>query len=838
MIFSGSTTVESSTLSDYNFETGDFTLHCWMSATGSGPLFTQYSSGLSVEINPNGSIRFAVKSGERFQVAESTRTGLNDGIWRQVTAVKFGKELSLFVDGKKLTVTENWINQESAGLGEHTQLFMGNMGPISIWRVALHEEEVHEIFVKPLKGDEPGLLSIHDSGHEGNQEIAITAPLSVIITVNNTMNEVLEKQALNTDNIYYEQFPQQIPANSKIEITIEKPDTSWLGIECTVTYENSLGSIEIEILKSYDKYESGIVTRVGKDIIDQLDIILSEEFVMRANLMVSESLVMVMMKNFYNFLNALRGKLPLDRVKTGDGNLFNVVDYNKACQIFNLYFELKPLAIVYCTSAEEVQLVYKNAIANNLPVRVRSGGHDHEGECSGTDTIVIDMTGINHVRLAKPEGEDGPVYAHIGPGIRFISLTTILAQQGVMIPHGTCATVGIAGFTMGGGWGPWTRKAGMCCESLVGATIMLGDGTLEKLDATTGKVPELLWALRGGGGMSYGIVTELVIKTFPLPAELIKFEVEWNKYGVDPGTLTLIPNGKVPTLQVLNAWEAVIDSTDTQRLIGTNLKISAKNWDQDTYDNFDERKVSHNCIMYGYWEGDQKTLQEFISLNFKNVPGYDLRIDGEGGSRQNYGSNLMSNWDRESFYNVRRLLKGEKSKPLPPDLDAPAPHKITSRLVDAEGLSESGYRALLQSLTSPLISAENRELGLFSYITLGAISGNFYKEIKPEQKEQSAFPYKEKRYTIQYQTWWDEQLAAKQEGENNPVYEHTNRALDWMQVCRNFDIPGTSGAFISFKDSSIPTRVYFDKSYDKLVEIKKQFSRDPLNHFRTRKTII
>ncbi|MCO6427920.1 BBE domain-containing protein [Nitrosomonas communis] len=70
------------------------------------------------------------------------------------------------------------------------------------------------------------------------------------------------------------------------------------------------------------------------------------------------------------------------------------------------------------------------------------------------------------------------------------------------------------------------------------------------------------------------------------------------------------------------------------------------------------------------------------------------------------------------------------------------------------------------------------------------------------------------------------------------MYTRLNRALDWMDICRDYDIPNTSGAFISFKDSSVPTRTYFDKSYNELVKIKQTRVKDPYNHFSSRKTII
>ena len=403
-----------------------------------------------------------------------------------------------------------------------------------------------------------------------------------------------------------------------------------------------------------------------------------------------------------------------------------------------------------------------------------------------------------------------------------------------MIAHGTCATVCISGFTLGGGWGPWTRKEGMNCEHLLGATIMLGDGKLVDVDEEGGHVPDLLWALKGGGGMSYGIVTEFRIQTFPLPDTLIKFELEWNRYH-DEKQENLYLIKPVPTIQVLKAWEEIIKSKTTGQLIGTNLKINGK----PAEGSFDPNEITHNCVMYGYWEGSQDSLEDFVKENFGDIAPI-IKIDGKGGEnpKEDYGNRLMSSWDRESYHAIQTemhkkgMLEGE---PIPPDLDKPAPHKITSRLVNKEGLNDRGYAQLLLSLTSPLILKENRKLGLFTYVTLGAIVGDYYYN-NPDGN--SAFPYKDKLYTIQYQTWWNTDKKSRLKGQNSNVHDNTNRALDWMEVSRDFDIPNTSGAFISFKDSSIPTKIYFDKSYERLKKIKIEFCKDPHNHFRTRKTII
>lgn len=513
--------------------------------------------------------------------------------------------------------------------------------------------------------------------------------------------------------------------------------------------------------------------------------------------------------------------------------------YNQRRQIFNRNFQFKPIVIVLCASTEQVSGLVKFTTAEALPLRVRSGGHDHEGECTGTDVVLMDLSKLNKVTIHNG-------YAAIEPGIIFKDLTTLLAKSEVMIPHGTCATVGIAGFTLGGGWGPWTRKHGMCCESVIGATVVLGDGSVVNVSQQEEYENEksLLWALKGGGGFSYGIVTEFRITTFTLPPSLIKFKLQWNKlehlhhlqqYFAHPHHLT-------PTLDVLQAWEQVIDREGelNERLVGTNLKISAKHARPN--EPFEVDKVSHNCIMYGYWEGTEESLMEFIHVNFSNVPHYKYKNLGTGGTHHqdvNYGDNLMSSWDRFSFHEVQQQMLGaEDDAPFPPDLDDPAPHKITSRLVEQQGLNKEGYVKLLESLTSPLIEIGNVQLGLFSYITLGAINGRYYKNITPAQAIHSAFPYKDRLYTIQYQTWWNEKDKQKAKGENNRVYNRVNRALDWMEVCRDYNIPNTSGAFISFKDSSVPTKTYFDANYHKLIQVKHKHSKDPYNHFRSRKTII
>jgi FAD/FMN-containing dehydrogenase len=95
-----------------------------------------------------------------------------------------------------------------------------------------------------------------------------------------------------------------------------------------------------------------------------------------------------------------------------------------------------------------------------------------------------------------------------------MQVANALAPHGLVVPGGTCATVGIAGLTMGGGQGVTGRRFGLTCDSLEGATVVLADGTAVQCDAN--RHDDLFWALRGGGGGNFGVVTSFTFAAHPL----------------------------------------------------------------------------------------------------------------------------------------------------------------------------------------------------------------------------------------------------------------------------------------------------------------------------------
>ena len=191
-----------------------------------------------------------------------------------------------------------------------------------------------------------------------------------------------------------------------------------------------------------------------------------------------------------------------------DGLLIRPGDsrYSSARRLFQPQFDsLTPSGVVYVAGAQDVATCLAFARKHHLPVAARSGGHSYAGWSSNSG-LVLDVG-----KLAGISTSSG--VATIGAGARLIDVYTGLAAHGVTVPAGSCPTVGVAGLTLGGGVGVTGRAYGLTCDSLTGAEVVTADGKTRNVSATSD--PDLFWALRGGGGGNFGVVTSLSYRTHP-----------------------------------------------------------------------------------------------------------------------------------------------------------------------------------------------------------------------------------------------------------------------------------------------------------------------------------
>lgn len=182
-------------------------------------------------------------------------------------------------------------------------------------------------------------------------------------------------------------------------------------------------------------------------------------------------------------------------------------DYARFRQPFNKRIVLAPAVIAACRSEAGVQRAVEYAKAQGLSIAIKSGGHSFEGYSLNQNGLVIDLSQMNRLQL------DAGGRLTAGPGCKLGQLFEYLLPRERLIPTGSCGGVGIAGLTLGGGYGMFSRKYGLTCDSLTRVRLVDGQGRLQDSRAT----PELLWACRGGGNGNFGIVTSLEFDTQPAP---------------------------------------------------------------------------------------------------------------------------------------------------------------------------------------------------------------------------------------------------------------------------------------------------------------------------------
>ncbi|MDH6575832.1 FAD-binding oxidoreductase [Kitasatospora sp. MAP5-34] len=180
--------------------------------------------------------------------------------------------------------------------------------------------------------------------------------------------------------------------------------------------------------------------------------------------------------------------------------------YDTASQLFQPQFDsLRPSAVAYVGGADDVATCLAFAQRYGVPVTARSGGHSYAGWSSGGG-LVLDVGKLDSVT-----GDSGG--AVVGAGARLIDVYAGLAGRGATIPAGSCPTVGVTGLALGGGIGVTGRAYGLTCDSLTGAEIVTADGKIRQVGP--GSDDDLFWALRGGGGGNFGVVTSLSFRTHP-----------------------------------------------------------------------------------------------------------------------------------------------------------------------------------------------------------------------------------------------------------------------------------------------------------------------------------
>jgi len=187
-------------------------------------------------------------------------------------------------------------------------------------------------------------------------------------------------------------------------------------------------------------------------------------------------------------------------------------DYDGARTLWNAMVERRPAFIARCSGTADVLAAVAFARAHGLPLAVRGGGHNIAGNALCDDGLVIDLSAMRAVRV-DPEAR----IARAGGGATLADLDHETQAYGLAVPTGINSTTGLAGLTLGGGFGWLSRTLGLAVDNLVGAEIVTADGRRRHIGPD--REPDLFWAIRGGGG-NFGVVTEFEFALHPVGPEV------------------------------------------------------------------------------------------------------------------------------------------------------------------------------------------------------------------------------------------------------------------------------------------------------------------------------
>jgi FAD/FMN-containing dehydrogenase len=182
--------------------------------------------------------------------------------------------------------------------------------------------------------------------------------------------------------------------------------------------------------------------------------------------------------------------------------------YADACTLFNSMIDKRPRYVARCTTADDVVAALAFARESGLEVAVRAGGHSVAGMCLNDGGIVLDIRGIADIDV-DPDAR----IARVGGGVTWGQLDRATQEHGLATTGGRVSTTGVGGLTLGGGSGWLERLHGLACDNLVGAELVTADGRI--VQVSEDEHPDLMWALRGGGG-NFGVVTRLDLRLHPV----------------------------------------------------------------------------------------------------------------------------------------------------------------------------------------------------------------------------------------------------------------------------------------------------------------------------------
>ena len=194
-------------------------------------------------------------------------------------------------------------------------------------------------------------------------------------------------------------------------------------------------------------------------------------------------------------------------------------NYDSVRQVWNGIFDKRPAIIARCSGATDVIRAVDFACEYSLLTAVRGGGHSYSGKSSCDGGIMIDLMPMRSVQV-----DPQTLTARVAAGTLLGQLDHEAQAFGLVTPAGVISHTGVAGLTLGGGFGRLSRRFGLTCDNLLAADVVTANGRYVHTSETDN--PDLFWGLRGGGG-NFGVVTSFDFQLHAMDPVVLAGSVAW-----------------------------------------------------------------------------------------------------------------------------------------------------------------------------------------------------------------------------------------------------------------------------------------------------------------------
>ncbi|KAG8365680.1 hypothetical protein BUALT_Bualt18G0131700 [Buddleja alternifolia] len=424
-----------------------------------------------------------------------------------------------------------------------------------------------------------------------------------------------------------------------------------------------------------------------------------------------------------------------------------------------------------------------------MQIRVRSGGHDYEGLSyisRNPNFVIIDMANLRSISI---DTNENTAWVHVGATLGQLYYTISQESRTLAFPGGVCPTVGVGGHFTGGGYGMISRKHGLAVDNIIDAKMINANG--EILDRES-MGDDLFWAIRGGGGTSFGIVLAFKVKLVVVPETVTVFNV----------SRTLEQNAT----QLVHKWQYIFDKIDENLQVRLHLRSVRSPRDG---------KRTIQVFFVSLFQG---RVHDLLPLMQEKFPELGL---------------VEQDCTEMSWIESTLFIAELRDEPLEVLLNRTAqntPHFKAKSDYVRRPIPEHGLRGIWRFLNQEV---ENQaELQFSPY---GGVLSTFSESETP-------FPHRSGNiFIIHYLVMWDRATEAERHVDwirrlysyMAPYASKSPRAAYFNY--RDLDIGMNNEGNTSYKQASAWGFKYFNNNFNRLVRVKTEV--DPSNFFRNEQSI-